>query len=32
MKGVIKGLGVTLKNLTAKKVTYKYPDVPLEYA
>ncbi len=30
MKGLVKGLGITLKNLTAKKVTYKYPDVPLE--
>lgn len=30
MKGLVKGLGVTLSNLTKKKVTYKYPDVPLE--
>lgn len=30
MKGLMKGLGVTLKSLTAKKVTYAYPDVPLE--
>ncbi|MEX2416365.1 MAG: NADH-quinone oxidoreductase subunit NuoI [Paenibacillaceae bacterium] len=30
MKGLVKGLGVTLKNLTGKKVTYKYPDVPIE--
>lgn len=25
----MKGLGVTFKAMTAKKVTYKYPDVPL---
>jgi NADH-quinone oxidoreductase subunit I len=30
VKGIIKGLGVTLKSLTEKKVTYKYPDVPLK--
>ncbi|MFK7694795.1 NADH-quinone oxidoreductase subunit NuoI [Paenibacillus sp. HJGM_3] len=30
MKGIIKGLGLTLKTMTQKKVTYKYPDVPLE--
>ncbi|WP_152396330.1 NADH-quinone oxidoreductase subunit NuoI [Paenibacillus guangzhouensis] len=30
MKGLLKGLGVTFKTMTAKKVTYKYPDVPLE--
>lgn len=30
MKGIIKGLGVTLKSLTAKKVTYPYPEEPLE--
>lgn len=30
MKGLVKGLGVTLKSLTSKKITYKYPDVPLE--
>ncbi|SDE34140.1 NADH-quinone oxidoreductase subunit I [Paenibacillus sp. UNCCL117] len=29
MKGIVKGLGVTLKSLTAKKITYAYPDVPL---
>lgn len=29
MKGLIKGLGVTLKALGTKKVTYKYPDEPL---
>lgn len=30
MKGLLKGLGVTWKALMSKKVTYKYPDVPLE--
>lgn len=30
MKGIIKGLGVTLKNMTRKKVTYAYPDVPIK--
>lgn len=30
MKGLVKGLGVTLKSLTQKKITYGYPDVPLE--
>ena len=30
MKGLIKGLGVTFKNMTRKKVTYAYPDVPIE--
>jgi NADH-quinone oxidoreductase subunit I len=30
MKGLIKGLGVTFKNMTKKKVTYAYPDVPIE--
>jgi NADH-quinone oxidoreductase subunit I len=30
VKGLIKGLGVTLKSLTQKKVTYAYPDVPLK--
>ncbi len=30
MKGIAKGLGVTLKNLTRKKVTYAYPDEPIE--
>lgn len=29
MKGLVTGLGVTLKNLTRKKITYAYPDVPL---
>lgn len=29
MKGIIKGLGVTLKSMTQKKITYAYPDVPL---
>lgn len=29
MKGIVKGLGVTLKSMTSKKVTYAYPDVPL---
>lgn len=29
MKGIVKGLGVTFKNLTRKKVTYAYPDVPM---
>jgi NADH-quinone oxidoreductase subunit I len=28
MKGLFKGLGVTLKSMTAKKVTTSYPDVP----
>jgi NADH-quinone oxidoreductase subunit I len=30
MKGIIKGLGLTLKTMTQKKVTYGYPDVPLQ--
>ncbi len=30
MKGIVKGLGVTLKSMTQKKVTYNYPDVPLD--
>ncbi|WP_276353505.1 NADH-quinone oxidoreductase subunit NuoI [Cohnella caldifontis] len=30
MKGMMKGLGVTLKTLGAKKVTHAYPDVPIE--
>ena len=30
MKGMIKGLGVSLKTLVRKKVTYKYPDEPLK--
>ncbi|WP_128896218.1 NADH-quinone oxidoreductase subunit NuoI [Longirhabdus pacifica] len=29
MKGIVKGLGVTFKNITKKKVTYAYPDVPM---
>ncbi|GAC40970.1 NADH-quinone oxidoreductase subunit NuoI [Paenibacillus popilliae] len=29
MKGLFKGLGVTMKALTSKKVTYPYPDKPL---
>jgi NADH-quinone oxidoreductase subunit I len=29
MNGLIKGLGVTLKSLTAPKVTTSYPDVPM---
>ncbi|RAP73987.1 NADH-quinone oxidoreductase subunit NuoI [Paenibacillus montanisoli] len=29
MKGLFKGLGVTLKSLTDKKVTTSYPDVPI---
>lgn len=29
MKGIAKGLGVTLKSLVKEKVTYKYPDEPL---
>ncbi|MVP01508.1 MULTISPECIES: NADH-quinone oxidoreductase subunit NuoI [Paenibacillus] len=29
MKGLLQGLGVTLKTMTQKKVTYAYPDVPL---
>lgn len=28
--GLVKGLGFTLKNLAKKKVTYSYPDQPLE--
>lgn len=27
--GLVKGLGVTLKNMTKPKVTYRYPDEPL---
>ncbi|HEY0829227.1 MAG TPA: NADH-quinone oxidoreductase subunit NuoI [Bacilli bacterium] len=30
MKGIMKGLGVTLNNMTKKKVTYAYPDIPLK--
>ncbi|WP_127581116.1 NADH-quinone oxidoreductase subunit NuoI [Paenibacillus koleovorans] len=30
MKGIIKGLGLTFKTMTQKKVTYAYPDAPLE--
>ena len=30
MKGILKGLGVTFKSLTDKKVTYAYPDVPIQ--
>lgn len=30
VKGLVKGLGTTLKSLASKKVTYAYPDVPLE--
>lgn len=30
MKGLVKGLGITLNNATKKKVTYRYPDIPLE--
>lgn len=29
MKGIVKGLGVTLKTLGSKKVTTSYPDVPI---
>ncbi|PZD97798.1 NADH-quinone oxidoreductase subunit NuoI [Paenibacillus sambharensis] len=29
MKGLFKGLAVTLKSMTAKKVTISYPDEPL---
>jgi NADH-quinone oxidoreductase subunit I len=29
MKGIMKGFGVTLKSFAQKKVTYRYPDVPL---
>jgi NADH-quinone oxidoreductase subunit I len=29
MKGLAKGLGVTLKSMTKEKVTYAYPDVPM---
>jgi NADH-quinone oxidoreductase subunit I len=30
MKGLVKGLGVTLKAMTTKKITHAYPDVPFE--
>lgn len=30
MKGIVKGLGLTLKTMVQKKATYAYPDVPLE--
>jgi NADH-quinone oxidoreductase subunit I len=30
MKGIVKGLGVTLKSFTEKKITYAYPDIPIE--
>lgn len=30
MKGLVKGLGVTFKNMTKKKVTLSYPDVPMQ--
>ncbi|TVX97107.1 NADH-quinone oxidoreductase subunit NuoI [Cohnella terricola] len=30
MKGMLKGLGVTLKTMGTKKVTYAYPDVPIQ--
>ncbi|MDF2720340.1 MAG: NuoI [Paenibacillus sp.] len=30
MKGIVKGLGLTFKTMMQKKVTYAYPDVPLE--
>ncbi|PTX62523.1 NADH dehydrogenase subunit I [Melghirimyces profundicolus] len=29
MKGLLKGMGVTLKTMTKKKVTHKYPDEPI---
>lgn len=29
MKGLLKGLGVTLQSMTKKKVTTSYPDVPI---
>lgn len=29
MKGIMKGLGFTLKSMTQKKITYAYPDVPI---
>jgi len=30
VKGLVKGLGVSLKTLVSKKVTYRYPDEPLK--
>jgi len=30
MKGIMKGLGVTFKSIAKPKVTYPYPDKPLE--
>lgn len=30
MKGIMKGLGVTLKTMTQKKITYAYPEVPIK--
>lgn len=30
MKGLAKGLGITLKKVTQKKITYDYPEVPLK--
>lgn len=30
MKGLVKGLGVSLKTLVSKKATYRYPDEPLQ--
>lgn len=30
MKGLAKGLGITLNKVKQKKVTYNYPDVPLK--
>ncbi|RKP47296.1 NADH-quinone oxidoreductase subunit NuoI [Cohnella endophytica] len=30
MKGMLKGLGVTLKTMGTKKVTMSYPDVPIQ--
>lgn len=29
MKGIVKGLGVTLRGIAGKKVTYRYPDAPI---
>ncbi|QTH42366.1 NADH-quinone oxidoreductase subunit NuoI [Cohnella sp. LGH] len=30
MKGMLKGLGVTLKTMGTKKLTYAYPDIPIQ--
>jgi len=30
MKGIMKGMGVTLKSFVSPKVTYAYPDKPLD--